>query len=127
MSKATVWAPVLAAAFGVLWFVAAMRTTTEPATEMQLSKFGKLPVLDGGRKKPIDTYARIQLSGLSNRQEYYQEYYKPLKDANGKAGKDTDGNDKRELDRKEKRPAVQWLLNLMAEGYVTTSIAVEVP
>jgi hypothetical protein len=116
MSRATVWAPVLAAAFGVLWFVAAMRSPSEPANEMQLSKFGQLPVLEGGRKKPIDTYARIRLFGLSNRQEYYQEYYKPSKDP-----------DNKEIDRKERRQAVQWLLNLLAEGYVTTSLAVEVP
>jgi ABC-type transport system involved in cytochrome c biogenesis permease subunit len=101
MGKATVWAPVLAAAFGVAWFAATMRSPTEPAGEMQVSKFGRLPVLEGGRVKPIDSYATQQLYKLANRGEYYQE--------------EKDSKDK--VVGKTRRSATHWLLGLLARGY----------
>src|SRR4051794_40844949 len=54
------WAPAAAVAFGLVWFVGAARSPSEPSGEMTLSKFGKLPVLDGGRYKPVDSFARVR-------------------------------------------------------------------
>jgi ABC-type transport system involved in cytochrome c biogenesis permease subunit len=54
---------------------------------MELDKFGQLPVMDGGRVKPVEGYARTLLMQISSRQSW--------RDANG-----------------DERPAVQWLLDV---------------
>src|SRR5207237_320017 len=79
-------------------------------------KFGRLPILDGGRYKPVSTYAGIHLSSANKRSDYYQQFYQEQKAANGKAQVDADGNPGREVVKTERRPAVHWLLNLLAEG-----------
>ena len=98
MTRASIWAPIVAALFGVLWFGGMMRSASDPPGEMQIRKFGKLPILENGRIKPFDTFARVQLMLVNRRQEYY-EY--------------TDA--KRE--KYKKHPAVRLMLDLMAEGY----------
>ncbi len=59
-----------------------------PPEQMQVYEFGKIPVVEGGRVKPIDSLARNSLLIISNRQEY--------KDANG-----------------DMQPAVRWLLDVL--------------
>ncbi|MFO0880172.1 MAG: hypothetical protein U0840_22720 [Gemmataceae bacterium] len=58
----------------------------------KLEEFGRLPVVDNGRVKPIDTLARVSLMVLSGRQEY----------------KD---------DKGETQPATKWLLEVMTAQY----------
>jgi ABC-type transport system involved in cytochrome c biogenesis permease subunit len=60
----------------------------EPAGKMHLYEFGKIPVVDGGRVKPIDTVARTSLMALNGHQQF----------------KDTD---------KKEQPAIKWLLDVM--------------
>ena len=45
MRRATFWAPVAAAAFGVTWCGYALRPAGDRAGEMQVVKFGAFPVL----------------------------------------------------------------------------------
>jgi ABC-type transport system involved in cytochrome c biogenesis permease subunit len=59
--------------------------------QMQVYEFGKLPVVDGGRIKPLDTVARNSLMQISNRQTFV----------------DADGH---------KQPAVKWLLDVMTSN-----------
>ncbi len=93
MKRATVWAPLVAAVLAVLYFLAAMASHRESADRMQLSRFAGLPVLDGGRVKPIDSYARVQLMVMNRKQTYYDEF-------------------------EHRQPAVRWMLGLLAEGLV---------
>ena len=65
--------------------------SANPRDRMHLAAFGKLPILDKGRIKPIDTYARNHLMLASRREEW--------RDADGTA-----------------QPAVRWLLNLLSAG-----------
>jgi ABC-type transport system involved in cytochrome c biogenesis permease subunit len=60
--------------------------------EMNLHAFASLPVLEGGRVKPIDTFARNNLMILNNRQTY----------------KDKDGRT---------QPAVRWILDVFTERF----------
>lgn len=60
----------------------------EPPGPMKLEEFGKIPVVDGGRIKPLDTLARNTLLVISNRQ-----YFVDNKD--------------------ESQPAIRWLLDVM--------------
>ena len=61
----------------------------EQAGQMNLYEFGTLPIVDGGRTKPIDTFARNTLFAISDRQTFVDE----------------NGNS---------QSAVQWLLDVMS-------------
>lgn len=66
------------------------RVPKTPSDEMNVYKFGELPILYQGRFKPIDTLARNSLRVISGRQDY--------KDENGKT-----------------QPAIKWLLDTIAK------------
>jgi ABC-type transport system involved in cytochrome c biogenesis permease subunit len=92
MKAAVRYVPWAVVAVGVFYLVGAMTPRSDPKGEMKLKAFASLPVQDGGRFKPIDTYARVQLMLLNNRQDYTDE--------KGESG----------------QPAVRWLLNVLADG-----------
>lgn len=107
MRQATFWAPVAAAMFGIAWCGYALRPTGDRAGAMQIAKFGTFPVLDGGRIKPVDSFARVRLMNITRRQEYDWEIL----------GKDRDEKGRPKVVQTNRRPAIQWFLNLQAEGY----------
>jgi ABC-type transport system involved in cytochrome c biogenesis permease subunit len=79
--------------------------------EYRMNGFGKLPVQDLGRIKPIDTLARTSLMVLSNRQTFWL------------AG-DTGGADRKRLGRADKTPAIRWLLDVIARPSLARSYEV---
>lgn len=79
--------PLLILALAVGYVASKLRAPAAKANEMQLSEFGKLPVLHKGRVKPYDTLARTSLMMISRFQDY----------------KDADG---------VKQPAIRWLLDV---------------
>jgi ABC-type transport system involved in cytochrome c biogenesis permease subunit len=76
--------------FAGAWLV--MGLAARPDHDFHLQEFGRLPVLDHGRVKPIDTLARVSLMILSGLDEY----------------KDADG---------ETQPATRWLLDVMTASH----------
>jgi ABC-type transport system involved in cytochrome c biogenesis permease subunit len=68
-----------------------------PATGMDLARFGRLPVADQGRIKPLDSLAREHLQAISNRQYVVEEY---VDDKTGKK-------------KKRKLSAVEWMLDVI--------------
>ncbi|MBM4004057.1 MAG: hypothetical protein FJ295_12350 [Planctomycetes bacterium] len=66
------------------------RETKYGPKEMNLTAFGRLPVADHGRVKPLDTLARNSLRVISNAETV----------------KDADGN---------RQPAIRWLLDVISE------------
>jgi ABC-type transport system involved in cytochrome c biogenesis permease subunit len=101
MRSAKFWAPLVAAGFGVLYFAGTMAPHADKG-KMNLARAATLPVIEGGRVKPLDTYARIQLTLLNRRQTYIDEF-------------------------ENKQQAVRWLFNLLAEGYTDTVVNRPVP
>jgi ABC-type transport system involved in cytochrome c biogenesis permease subunit len=93
MSALTRFAPWLSALLGVAWFgVAAMPSRISPG-DFDLAAFGTIPVVDGGRLKPLDTVARTDLMVISaGRQTYKSVPY----------GEDGGTN----------LPAIKWLLDV---------------
>jgi ABC-type transport system involved in cytochrome c biogenesis permease subunit len=91
MKSATFWAPVAAAAIGVVYFVGVMAPHGSKG-KMNLARAASLPVIERGRVKPLDTYARVQLTLLNRRQTYYDEF-------------------------ENKQQAIRWLFNILADGY----------
>src|SRR4029079_2387392 len=84
-----------------LYFVAAMVPAHDAPEAFQFEKFGRLPVVDGGRVKPIAPFARTNLMVVSEWQSYkefdkFQDYL--------------DGNTKTV-------PAVKWFLDTIAYSH----------
>jgi ABC-type transport system involved in cytochrome c biogenesis permease subunit len=85
VSRYVPWFVVAAAA---LYFLMVMMPPADRAGEIAYEEFAKIPVVDGGRIKPIDTLARNTLMVISSRQTFGEK---------GEPG----------------RPAIQWLLDVM--------------
>lgn len=88
MNAVTRWLPLVVIPLAGIYLLACMQVSYEPPGEMQLAEFAKLPVVDRGRVKPIDTVARNTLMAVSNKQTF----------------SDKDGN---------AQPAIRWLLDAM--------------
>ena len=84
-SRWAVLFPLAVVVLSGLWLVSKAYTPRPSVAEMDLSTFGRLPVMYEGRVKPLDTLARNSLRVISDRQEY--------RDANG-----------------QRQPAIRWLL-----------------
>jgi ABC-type transport system involved in cytochrome c biogenesis permease subunit len=78
--------------FGV--YLVAIMTPPPEVGGMDLQAFGKFPVEDRGRVKPLDTVARTSLLMISNRETFMDE-----------TGKE-----------KTEQPAMKWLLDVMTGG-----------
>jgi ABC-type transport system involved in cytochrome c biogenesis permease subunit len=88
LSRYFPWAVVVLAA---IYLLAVMLPPEESSKEMRLNDFGKIPVVEGGRVKPIDTVARNHLMLFSHRTSF------------------TDANEKLQ-------PAIKWLLDTMVSN-----------
>jgi ABC-type transport system involved in cytochrome c biogenesis permease subunit len=72
------------------WLASQARPPRVANDDFDLAAFAKLPIVDQGRVKPIDTLARTTLAKVSDRETY----------------RDPDGN---------KQPAVRWFLDIVAK------------
>ena len=95
------WGLIVPAVF-VLLFVgyagSKLRPPNDTKANMNLSEFGKLPVVYQGRVKPLDTLARNTLRIISDKEQFEDHL-----------------NFNPDVDRKpKKRPAIQWMMDVMA-------------
>ena len=60
--------PILAVSLGALWIVASLFPPKAPKDDIDLVRFGKIPVQVGGRVKPLDTVARNSLLIIHTKQ-----------------------------------------------------------
>jgi ABC-type transport system involved in cytochrome c biogenesis permease subunit len=67
MSK---YIPGVATALTAMFFVAMMIPRSSPPGEFDFDTVGRLPIVERGRVKPLDTLARIDLQLVSDRQDY---------------------------------------------------------
>jgi len=89
------WLVVGTVAVGLL---AIAMPPAESSDQMQLSEFGKIPVVDHGRIKPIDTVARTSLMMIDNGSETAKDGNQTADDKYGKS-----------------QPAIKWLLDVMID------------
>lgn len=82
--------PIVVVSLAAAWFLSDVRGPSTPPETLQIHEFGRIPVVEGGRVKPMDTVARTHLRIVSNRETF----------------KDTSGN---------RHPAVTWLLDVETE------------
>jgi ABC-type transport system involved in cytochrome c biogenesis permease subunit len=90
LSRHAAW---VAALFGVAYVAVAARPVWAPAGQMDLAAFGTIPVVDGGRLKPLDTAARTDLMVVSAGKQTFKDV--PYRTEGG-----------------ENLPAVRWLLDV---------------
>jgi len=102
--------PAIAVVLALVVFGYSMKPPRQADTDMKLTEFAKLPIVDEGRMKPIDTVARNALVALSNRQSFYEE--KEEKDAQGEVVKDAHGEP---VKIKTRQPAIKWLLDVITD------------
>jgi len=62
-----------AALLGLVYFAAKGYVPADKPDQFHWNEFARLPVVDGGRVKPLDTFARVSLQILSARQEIKDE------------------------------------------------------
>ena len=91
MNTLTKYFPWLIVAAFTLYAAGKMVPKRETYKEFDLSAFGAIPVLDGGRVKPLDTIARTNMLAISGRSDF--------EDLKG-----------------DIRPAILWLLETLAWG-----------
>jgi ABC-type transport system involved in cytochrome c biogenesis permease subunit len=82
------YVPWFVVGLAILPLLFVLAPPNDPAGQMQIEEFGKVPIVDHGRIKPIDTVARNSLLIISKEQTY--------RDANG-----------------QEQPAIKWLLEVM--------------
>jgi ABC-type transport system involved in cytochrome c biogenesis permease subunit len=65
--------PLIVTACAALYLTITLALPTRWTEPFDLASAAQLPVLDGGRVKPLDTFARVQLLALSGRQTFQDE------------------------------------------------------
>ena len=75
-----------------------------------LAAFGKIPVLHGGRFKPLDTVARNALKAINGNKQFFATTVFPTPE---QVADGLDANEKILADGKE--PALRWFLDLIAD------------
>jgi ABC-type transport system involved in cytochrome c biogenesis permease subunit len=109
MSQLKRYAPLIAVGAVILWLAVVMSPAAEDTKEPRVREFGRVPVFDHGRVKPLDTVARVSLMIISGRQTYLDRT--GLDDQKSTKQKDEDDEPKG-----KERPAIQWLLEVMTAG-----------
>ena len=61
----------IGAALAILWFGIFMLPQRDDPNDWHYRAFGRLPVIDQGRYKPMDTSARMSLMLITHRQQFY--------------------------------------------------------
>jgi ABC-type transport system involved in cytochrome c biogenesis permease subunit len=87
--KWSIYVPVGVVAVAALWAASTAFRPLPDYVDMDIEAAGRLPVMEGGRCKPLDTVARSALRSLSKRETF------------------VDKND-------EKQPAIRWLLDVIS-------------
>jgi ABC-type transport system involved in cytochrome c biogenesis permease subunit len=84
------YAPWYGAALALAYFGFFMLPHAEADKDFHYDKFGQILTIEGGRPKPMDTVARINLMILTHRQSFY------------------------DADTKKSYPATKWMLDVLA-------------
>ncbi|MSR32089.1 MAG: hypothetical protein EXR99_11335 [Gemmataceae bacterium] len=98
-SKPSWLAPLITVAIAFAYLGYAASPKADPADGFHFQEFASLPVVDGGRVKPMDTFARVSLMVINDGVQSYQD------------------------EKKVSQPAVKWLLEVMTSRFVENPVA----
>jgi len=105
MHKSNPIIPAIAVILGFTYFYFQAAQPSDPVEGFHIQEFAKLPIVDRGRVKPMDTFARVSLMVMN---DGFQTF-KP------------DKSKEYEIDKRQ--PAVRWLLDVMTSKFSENHIA----
>jgi ABC-type transport system involved in cytochrome c biogenesis permease subunit len=84
--------PLIAVVLAAAWFSADLRGPSSPPDQLQIHEYGRIPVVEGGRVKPMDSVARNHLRIMAERETF----------------RTPEG---------QSRPAIEWLMDVQTEMF----------
>lgn len=130
MNKSGVFIPAIVLVIGFVYFYWQAALPADPVDGFHFQEFSRLPIIDRGRIKPMDTFARISLMVINDgfqtfKPELSEKEKSELASLKNKSNRSAEENKSLvALTGKEKRqPAVRWLLDVMTSRFSDNHIA----
>lgn len=130
MNKSSLIIPVIAVTLGFTYFYFQAAQPQDPVDGFHIQEFARLPIVDRGRIKPMDTFARVSLMVMNDGFQTFKPDISDKEKAELTALKNKSARTPEEnkvyasLGEKDKRqPAVRWLLDVMTSRFSENHIA----
>lgn len=130
MHKSSIIVPAIAVILGFTYFYFQAAQPLDPVEGFHLQEFARLPIVDRGRIKPMDTFARVSLMVMNDGFQTFKPDISDKEKAELTALKNKSARTPEEnkayasLSEKDKRqPAVRWLLDVMTSRFSDNHIA----
>ena len=130
MHKSNLIVPAIAVILGFTYFYFQAAQPVDPVEGFHLQEFARLPIVDRGRIKPMDTFARVSLMVMNDgfqtfKPDISEKEKAELTTLKNKSSRTVEENKTySSLSEKDKRqPAVRWLLDVMTSRFSENHIA----
>ena len=130
MHKSNPIIPIIAVVLGFTYFYFQAAQPLDPVEGFHLEEFARLPIVDRGRIKPMDTFARVSLMVMNDgfqtfKPDISEKEKAELTTLKNKSSRTAEENKSYlSLSEKDKRqPAVRWLLDVMTSRFSDNHIA----
>ena len=130
MHKSNPIIPIIAVILGFAYFYFQAAQPSDPVEGFHIQEFAKLPIVDRGRVKPMDTFARVSLMVMNDgfqtfKPDISEKEKAELTTLKNKSSRTAEENKAYlSLSEKDKRqPAVRWLLDVMTSRFSDNHIA----
>jgi ABC-type transport system involved in cytochrome c biogenesis permease subunit len=130
MHKSNPIIPIIAVVLGFFYFFFQAAQPSDPVEGFHLQEFARLPIVDRGRVKPMDTFARVSLMVMNDgfqtfKPDISEKEKAELTTLKNKSARTPEENKTfSSLSEKDKRqPAVRWMLDVMTSRFSDNHIA----
>ena len=130
MYKSNLIVPAIVVILGFTYFYFQAAQPSDPVDGFHIQEFARLPIVDRGRVKPMDTFARVSLMVMNDgfqtfKPDISEKEKVELTTLKNKSARTPEENKTfSSLSEKDKRqPAVRWLLDVMTSRFSDNHIA----
>ena len=130
MYKSNLIVPAIVVILGFTYFYFQAAQPSDPVEGFHIQEFARLPIVDRGRVKPMDTFARVSLMVMNDgfqtfKPDISEKEKAELTTLKNKSARTPEENKTfSSLSEKDKRqPAVRWLLDVMTSRFSDNHIA----
>ena len=130
MYKSNLIVPAIVVILGFTYFYFQAAQPSDPVEGFHIQEFARLPIVDRGRVKPMDTFARVSLMVMNDgfqtfKPDISEKEKAELTTLKNKSARTAEENKTfSSLSEKDKRqPAVRWLLDVMTSRFSDNHIA----
>jgi hypothetical protein len=124
MYKSNLIVPAIVVILGFAYFYFQAAQPSDPVDGFHIQEFARLPIVDRGRVKPMDTFARVSLMVMNDgfqtfKPDISEKEKVELTTLKNKSARTPEENKTfSSLSEKDKRqPAVRWLLDVMTSRF----------